>query len=46
MLGMEGIGGLHGWQWLFLIQGLPAVLLAFVVLAVLPDGPGAGPLAE
>ncbi len=39
ILGMEGIGGLHGWQWLFLIQGLPAVLLAFVTLAVLPDGP-------
>src|SRR6478735_3856360 len=39
LLGMEGIGGLHGWQWLFLIQGLPAVLLAFVTLAVLPDGP-------
>ncbi len=39
ILGMDGIGGLHGWQWLFLIQGLPAVLLAFVVLAILPDGP-------
>ncbi|HEY8253418.1 MAG TPA: MFS transporter [Rhizomicrobium sp.] len=40
ILGMEGIGHLHGWQWLFLIQGLPAVLLAFVTLAILPDGPG------
>ena len=39
LLGMEGIGGLHGWQWLFLIQGLPAVVLAFVTLSVLPDGP-------
>jgi len=39
ILGMEGIGHLHGWQWLFLIQGLPAALLAFVTLAVLPDGP-------
>ena len=39
LLGMEGIGGLHGWQWLFVIQGLPAVLLAFTVLAFLPDGP-------
>jgi ACS family tartrate transporter-like MFS transporter len=38
-LGMDGIAGLHGWQWLFLIQGLPAALLAFVVLATLPDGP-------
>jgi ACS family tartrate transporter-like MFS transporter len=40
LLGMEGIAGLHGWQWLFLIQGLPAALLAFVVFAVLPDNPG------
>jgi len=39
ILGMEGIGGLHGWQWLFLIQGLPAVLLAFVVIVILPDNP-------
>lgn len=39
ILGMDGIGGLHGWQWLFLIQGLPAALLAFAVLATLPDGP-------
>jgi ACS family tartrate transporter-like MFS transporter len=39
ILGMDGIAQLHGWQWLFLIQGLPAVLLAFVVLASLPDGP-------
>ncbi|HZO90381.1 MAG TPA: MFS transporter [Chthonomonadaceae bacterium] len=31
--------GLAGWQWLFLLEGLPAVLLGFVVLAYLPDGP-------
>lgn len=40
LLDMDAIGGLHGWQWLFLIQGLPAVLLAFAVLARFPDGPG------
>jgi ACS family tartrate transporter-like MFS transporter len=39
ILGMDGIGGLLGWQWLFLIQGLPAVLLAGVVLQYLPDNP-------
>jgi ACS family tartrate transporter-like MFS transporter len=39
LLGMDGTLGLHGWQWLFLIQGFPAVLLAFIVLAVLPDSP-------
>jgi MFS transporter, ACS family, tartrate transporter len=39
ILGMDGMGGLHGWQWLFLIQGLPAVLLAFAVPRCLPDKP-------
>jgi ACS family tartrate transporter-like MFS transporter len=31
--------GLTGWQWLFIIEGLPACLLGLAVLAVLPDGP-------
>jgi MFS transporter, ACS family, tartrate transporter len=39
LLKMNGIGGLAGWQWLFLIEGLPAVILGFVTLAYLPDGP-------
>src|SRR5262249_33829921 len=39
ILGMDGISGLHGWQWLFLIEGLPACLVAFAVLALLPSSP-------
>jgi ACS family tartrate transporter-like MFS transporter len=39
ILGMDGMAGLRGWQWLFLIQGLPASLLALSVLKYLPDGP-------
>ena len=39
ILKLDGIGGLRGWQWLFLIQGLPAVVLGIVVLAVLTDRP-------
>jgi MFS transporter, ACS family, tartrate transporter len=39
LLQMEGIFGLHGWQWLFLIEGLPACFLAFAVLKLMPDGP-------
>jgi ACS family tartrate transporter-like MFS transporter len=31
--------GLAGWQWLFLLEGLPAVVLGFVVLFVLVDRP-------
>lgn len=31
--------GLHGWQWLFILEGFPAILLGFVVLSYLPNGP-------
>jgi MFS transporter, ACS family, tartrate transporter len=36
---LGGVGGLRGWQWIFLIEGLPSVVLGFVVLFYLPDGP-------
>jgi MFS transporter, ACS family, tartrate transporter len=39
LLGLNGRLGLAGWQWLFLLEGLPAVLLGFVVLAYLTDRP-------
>jgi ACS family tartrate transporter-like MFS transporter len=39
ILGMDGAAGLAGWQWLFLLEGIPAVLLGLVVLFVLPNGP-------
>src|SRR4051794_27881364 len=39
ILGLDGLGVFRGWQWLFLIEGLPACLLAFAVLKFLPDGP-------
>jgi len=39
ILGMDGVAGLHGWQWLFLIEGLPACFVAFAVLSLLPSNP-------
>lgn len=33
-----GHGGLSGWQWLFLLEGLPAVALGVLTLALLDDG--------
>jgi ACS family tartrate transporter-like MFS transporter len=39
ILGMDGILGLHGWQWVFIIEAAPAVLLAFVVLKYMTDRP-------
>jgi ACS family tartrate transporter-like MFS transporter len=39
LLGLDGMAGLRGWQWLFLVQGLPAVLLGVLLLRFLPDAP-------
>jgi ACS family tartrate transporter-like MFS transporter len=39
ILGMNGIGGLDGWQWLFIIEAAPAVLLGFVTYFYLTDRP-------
>lgn len=36
---MDGLNGWHGWQWLFLVQGLPAVLLGVLVFLLLEDKP-------
>jgi ACS family tartrate transporter-like MFS transporter len=43
ILNLDGIAGLHGWQWLFLLEGMPAALLAFAVIRILPDGPRDAP---
>jgi ACS family tartrate transporter-like MFS transporter len=39
LLELHGLGGLKGWQWLFIVEGLPAVLLGVVALKFLTDRP-------
>jgi ACS family tartrate transporter-like MFS transporter len=39
LLTLNGLFGLAGWQWLFLAEGLPAILLGVVVLVYLTDRP-------
>jgi ACS family tartrate transporter-like MFS transporter len=39
LLRLNGRMGLRGWQWLFLVEAAPAVLLSFVLWFLLPDGP-------
>jgi len=39
LLGLDGRGGLTGWEWLFLLEGIPSVLLGVAVFALLPDRP-------
>ena len=39
ILEMDGILGLRGWQWVFIIEAIPAIVLAFVVLWQMTDRP-------
>jgi ACS family tartrate transporter-like MFS transporter len=39
LLSLGGAAGLGGWQWLFLVEGLPAVVLGVVAFFYLDDGP-------
>ena len=39
LLELDNFAGLDGWQWLFLIEGLPAVALGFVTLRYLDERP-------
>lgn len=39
LLELDGVWSLRGWQWMFILEGLPAVALAFVTLWALPDRP-------
>jgi ACS family tartrate transporter-like MFS transporter len=39
LLGLDGILGMKGWQWLFIIEAAPALVLSVVVLFYLTDRP-------
>ena len=39
LLALDGFAGLHGWQWLLVLEGLPATILGFVCLFTLTDKP-------
>jgi MFS transporter, ACS family, tartrate transporter len=43
ILAMDGVLGLHGWQWLFIIQGTPAIILGLLVPVFLTDRPSLAP---
>jgi MFS family permease len=39
LLDLDGLLGLRGWQWVFMVTGVPAVIMGFVTLAYLDDRP-------
>jgi ACS family tartrate transporter-like MFS transporter len=39
LVAMDETLGLKGWQWLFIVEGVPSFVLGFAVLWVLPNGP-------
>jgi sugar phosphate permease len=39
LLSMDGIGGLAGWQWLYIIEGLPAAFVGLSLLWLMSDSP-------
>jgi len=39
LLGLHGAVGLSGWQWLFLVEGLPATFIGIAIFLMLPDSP-------
>jgi ACS family tartrate transporter-like MFS transporter len=40
ILSVNHFAGLEGWQWLFILEGSPAILLGALVFFLLPDSPG------
>ncbi|KAL4908667.1 hypothetical protein BDW74DRAFT_102525 [Aspergillus multicolor] len=38
--GMDGVGSLTAWRWLFILEGIATVLLGVIAMLVLPDFPG------
>lgn len=39
LLGLDGVASLKGWQWLFIVVGLPAIILSLPTFLFLPDRP-------
>ena len=41
LLGLDGLAGLKGWQWMYLVEALPALVLALLIPFLMPDKPEA-----
>jgi MFS transporter, ACS family, tartrate transporter len=43
LLMLNGLAGLHGWQWMFVVEALPPLFLSWLILRWLPDHPDDAP---
>lgn len=39
LMQLDGLGGLHGWQWMFVLEGLPTILVGVLLYFKLPERP-------
>jgi ACS family tartrate transporter-like MFS transporter len=39
LLGLDGAFGLHGWQWMYLLEGVPLIIFGLIVLSVIAETP-------
>ncbi len=39
LMQMDGFGGLHGWQWMFMLEGIPSVIVGIVLFFAMPERP-------
>jgi sugar phosphate permease len=46
LLDLNGLYGIAGWQWVFLVTGVPAILAGFITLFYLPDLPSRAPFLD
>ncbi len=40
LLGMDGVWGFKGWQWIYVVEALPTIVIGFYVLIAMTDNPG------
>jgi ACS family tartrate transporter-like MFS transporter len=39
LLGMDGVLGIKGWQWIYILEAAPTIVLGFFVLVMMTDNP-------
>jgi MFS family permease len=39
LMQLDGLGGLHGWQWMFVLEGLPTIVVGILLFFKLPERP-------